>query len=50
MKSIHNLKINMVLEILKNSKYNLKIFKLQKSFVRCKWVIMCMTYEQNCGL
>jgi hypothetical protein len=39
MKSIHNLKI-VVLEIFRNSKYDLKMFKFQESFARCKWVIM----------
>jgi hypothetical protein len=49
MKKNHNLKINVVLEMFKNKKYNFRMFKLQKSFARCKWCIMCMTYEQNCG-
>jgi len=49
MKSTHNLKI-VVLEIFRNSKYDFKIFKFEKSFVRCKWVIMCITYEQSFGL
>jgi hypothetical protein len=46
MKNIHNLKN----WIKKNSKYNFKMFKFQESFARCKWVIMCMTYEQSCDL
>jgi hypothetical protein len=46
MKDIHNLKI-VVFEIFRNSKYNFRTFKLQKSFIRCKWVIMCMAYEQS---
>jgi hypothetical protein len=49
MKNTHNFKI-VILEILKISKYNFKMFKFQKSFVGCKWVVMCMTYEQSCGL
>jgi len=49
MKNAHNFKI-VVLEIFKNSKYNFRMFKFQKSFVRCKWVIMCMTFEQSRGL
>ncbi len=49
MKNTHNLKI-VVFENFKNSKYNFKRFKFQESFARCKWVIMCMTYEQSCGL
>ncbi len=49
MKSICNLKI-VVLEILRNPKYNFKMLKFQESFARCKWVIICMTYEQSCGL
>jgi hypothetical protein len=48
-KITHNLKI-VVLEILRNSKYNFQMFKFQNSFVRYKWVVMCMTYEKNCGL
>jgi hypothetical protein len=39
-----------VLERFKNSKYHFRNFKLQESFTRCKWVIMCMTYEQSFGL
>jgi hypothetical protein len=39
MKIIHNLKI-MILEILKNSKYNFRMFKFQESFAICKWVII----------
>ncbi len=39
-----------VLEIFKNSKYDFKMFKFQESLARCKWVIMCMTYEQICDL
>jgi len=46
LKNIHNLKI-VVYEIFRNSKHNFKMFKFQESFARCKWVIMCMTYEQN---
>jgi hypothetical protein len=49
MKNNHNLKIA-IFEICRNSKYNFRMFKFQKSFVECKWVIMCMTYEQSCGL
>jgi len=49
MKNTHNFKI-MVLEIFRNSKYNFKMFKFQKSFAKCKWDIKCMTYEQSCGL
>ncbi len=45
----HNLKI-MVLEIFRNSKYNFRISKFQKSFAKCKWVIMYITYEQSFGL
>jgi len=45
MKNIHNLKI-VVVEIFRNSKYNFRMFKFQKSFARCKWVIMCMKYEK----
>jgi len=26
------------------------MFKFQKSFVECKWVIMCMRYKQSCVL
>jgi hypothetical protein len=26
------------------------MFKFQESFAKCKWVIMCMAYEQNCVL
>jgi hypothetical protein len=39
-----------VIQNFKNSKYNSKMFKFQKSVTKCKWVIMCMTYEQNFGL
>jgi hypothetical protein len=46
MKNTHILKI-VVLEIFRNSKYNFKNFKFQKSFARCKWVIMCITYAQS---
>jgi len=49
MKNTYNFKI-VVLEIFRNSKYNFKMFKFQESFVRCKWVIMYMTFEQSCGL
>jgi len=49
MKNAHNFKI-VVIENFKNSKYNFRMFKFQKSFVRCKWVIMCMTFEQSRGL
>jgi hypothetical protein len=49
MKNIHNFKI-VILEKKFNSKYNFKMFKFQESFVKCKWVIMCMTFEQSCGL
>jgi hypothetical protein len=49
MKSTHNLKI-VVFESFRNSKYNLKMFKCQGSFITCKWVKMCMTFEQSCGL
>ncbi len=49
MKSTHNSK-KLKFEIFKNSKYNFRMFKFQKSFVKCKWFIMCVTYEQNCGL
>jgi len=49
MKNTHNLKI-VVLEIFRISKYNFKMFKFQDSFVTCKWVIMCMAYEQSYGL
>ncbi len=48
-KITHNLKI-VALEFFKNSKYNFQMFKFQESFVRYKWVVMCMTYEKNCGL
>jgi hypothetical protein len=48
-KNTHNLNI-VGFEIFRNSKYNFIMFKFQESFVRCKWVIMCMTYEHNCGL
>jgi hypothetical protein len=49
MKNTHNLKI-VVLEIFRNLKYNFRMFKFQKSFASCKWVIMYMTYEQSYGL
>jgi len=49
MKNIHNLTI-MILEIFWNSKYDFKMFKLQEPFVKCKWVIMCVAFEQNCDL
>jgi hypothetical protein len=49
MKRTHNFKI-VVLEILKSSKYNFRMFKFQESFARCKWVIMCMKFEQGCRL
>jgi len=49
MKNIHNIKI-VVLEVFRNSKYNFQIFKFQKSFAKCKWVIMCITYEKIFGL
>ncbi len=45
MKNTHNLKI-MVLEIFRNSKYNFKMFKFEKSFARCKWVIMCDIFNK----
>jgi hypothetical protein len=48
-KIIYNLKI-MVLKFFRNSKYNFQNFKFQESFAICKWVIMRMTYEKNCGL
>ncbi len=48
-KNIHNSKI-VILKIFKNSKYNFRMFKFQESFVKCKWVIMCMTYKESCGL
>jgi hypothetical protein len=46
MKNTNNYKF-MVLEIFRNSKYNFKIFKFQESIVKCKWVIMWMTYRTN---
>jgi hypothetical protein len=49
MKNTHNFKI-VVIEIFINSKYYFKTFKFQESFARCKWFIMCMTYEQSFGL
>ncbi len=49
MKNIHNLK-KIDLKIFGNSKYYFRMFKFKELFARCKWVIMCMTYEQNCGL
>jgi hypothetical protein len=49
MKKNHNLNF-MVLEMFRNSKYNFKMFKFQDSFAKCKWAIICMTYEQSCGL
>jgi hypothetical protein len=48
-KKIHIKKI-VVFGKFKNSKYNFKTFKFQESFVKCKLVIMCMTYEQSCDL
>jgi hypothetical protein len=48
MKSTHNLTF-VVPEVFTNSKY-IKIFKIQESFTKYKWAIMCMTYEQKCGL
>jgi hypothetical protein len=49
MKNTYNL-INVVIEIFRNSKYNFRMFKFQESFARCKWAIMCMEYEQSCGM
>jgi hypothetical protein len=49
MKSIHSFKI-VILENFKNLRYNFRNFKFQESFARCKWVIICMTYEQSFGL
>jgi hypothetical protein len=49
MKITHNYKI-LVLEIFRNLKCNFKMFKFQKLFASCKWVIMYMTYEQSYGL
>jgi hypothetical protein len=49
MKNTPNLKI-VVLESFRNSKYNLKMFKCQRSFTTCKWVMMSMTFEQSSGL
>jgi hypothetical protein len=49
MKNIHNSK-KLIFQNFKFPKYNFKMFKFQESFAKCKWVIMCMTYEQNCGL
>jgi hypothetical protein len=46
MKKNHNLKM-MVLEMFIISKYNFKMSKLQDSFAKCKWVIMCM--ENTCN-
>ncbi len=40
----------MILEIFKNSKYDFRMFKFQELFARCKWAIICMTFEQSCGL
>jgi hypothetical protein len=48
-KKNHNKKI-VVLEIFLNSKHNFRMFKFEESFAICKWVIICMTYEQSCGL
>jgi hypothetical protein len=45
MKNTHNLKI-MVLEIFRNSKINFKMSKFEKSFARCKWVIMCDIFNK----
>jgi hypothetical protein len=44
MKNIHNFKI-VVLEILKNSKYNFRMFKFQDSFARCKRVIINVFFQ-----
>jgi hypothetical protein len=49
MKSTHNLTF-VVPKVFTNSKYNFKNFKIQESFAKYKWVIMCMTYEQKRGL
>jgi hypothetical protein len=49
MKNTNNLKF-VVVEIFRILKYNFKMFKFQESFAACKWVIMCMAYEQSCGL
>jgi hypothetical protein len=49
MKNTHNFKF-VVFEFFFNSKYNFQIFKISKSFVRCEWAIMCMTYEQSFSL
>jgi len=49
MKNTPNLNF-VILEKFKNSKYHFKIFELRKSFGKCLWVIMCMTYEQSFGL
>jgi hypothetical protein len=45
MKSTHNLTF-VVHEVFTNLKY----IKIQESFAKYKWAIMCMTYEQKCGL
>jgi hypothetical protein len=49
LKNIHNLKI-VVLKNFRISKYNFKMFRFQESFAKYKWVIMCMTHEQSCGV
>jgi hypothetical protein len=46
MKNTHNFKF-VVFEILEI--HNI-IFKMSKSFVRCEWAIMCITYEQSLSL
>ncbi len=48
MKNTHNF-LKIVFKFFRNSKYNFRMFKFKKSFIRCKWVIMCTTYEQSCG-
>jgi hypothetical protein len=49
MKRIHNFSF-LIFEIFRKSQYKFKMFKFQKSNSRCKWVIMCMTYEPSRGL
>ncbi len=49
MKIIHNLKI-VVFEFFEFQNIISKCSKFQKSFVKCKCVVMCMTYKQSCVL
>jgi len=49
MKNTYNFKI-VVFKNFKNSTYNFRNFRFQYSFSKCKWGIMCMTYEKYFGL